>query len=45
MDRTEIKPRADVAYVRERVWLMCASCDESIVVDSPKVLERKSADR
>ncbi len=45
MDRTEIQPRTDVSYVRKRVWLMCAPCDRSVIMDSPKVVGRKSPDR
>ena len=44
MDRTEIQPRKDVSYVRKRVWLMCAPCDRSAIVDSPKVVEPKKVD-
>ncbi len=36
LDRTEIPPRGDVSYVRRRVWLMCGSCDKSLVLDHPK---------
>ena len=45
MDRTEIRPRDDVSYVRRRVWLMCASCDRSIISEAPKVVQPKWVNR
>ncbi|MEK9505356.1 hypothetical protein [Gaopeijia maritima] len=36
MDRREVPPRPDVAYVRKRRWLRCARCGGSLVVDLPR---------
>lgn len=33
MDRREVRPRPDVSYVRDRVWLTCPSCRGTLVVD------------
>lgn len=33
LDRRAIGPRTDVSYVRDRVWLACASCHRSVVLD------------
>lgn len=33
MDRRVISPRHDVSYVRDRVWLTCAHCHRSVVID------------
>ena len=38
LDRTAIRPRADVSYVRRRVWLTCGSCDKSLMLDQPKAM-------
>ena len=35
-DRTDVPPRNDVPYVRDRVWLICASCGAGLVLDRPK---------
>jgi len=36
MERRPVRPRADVSYVRDRLWLTCLSCDRHGVVDLPK---------
>ena len=33
MDRRAIPPRADVSYVRDRIWLVCGDCSRSLVID------------
>lgn len=33
MERRRIPPSAAVSYVRDRVWLLCAACGRSAVVD------------
>ena len=35
LDRREVQPRPDVAYVRERIWLICGRCGRSGVIDRP----------
>ncbi|MFP3948460.1 MAG: hypothetical protein ACOC8K_01850 [Gemmatimonadota bacterium] len=35
LERREVPPRSDVSYVRERIWLLCASCGRSGVLDRP----------
>jgi len=35
LDRREVQPRPDVAYVRERIWLLCGRCGRSGVIDRP----------
>ncbi len=35
-DRTDVPPRNDVSYVRDRIWLICATCDAGLVLDRPK---------
>ena len=35
-DRTEVPPRDDVPYVRDRIWLICPSCGVGLVMDRPK---------
>lgn len=34
-DRTDIPPRKDVPYVRDRIWLICATCGTGLVIDRP----------
>ena len=36
LDEWAVGPRADVSYVRSRVWLVCPSCRRSVVVDRPQ---------
>lgn len=36
LDATKVPPRADVSYVRDRVWLVCASCHRRAVLDRPR---------
>lgn len=33
LDRREVPPRADVSYVRDRVWVVCPECHGSAVLD------------
>ena len=33
LDEWQIPPRADVSYVRDRVWLVCPSCRRTAVLD------------
>ncbi len=35
-DRTDVPPRNDVPYVRDRIWLICANCGAGLVMDRPK---------
>ena len=35
-DRTDVPPRKDVPYVRDRVWLICVACGAPLVIDRPK---------
>ncbi len=35
-DRTDVPPRDDVPYVRNRVWLVCANCGATVVMDRPR---------
>ena len=34
-DHTDVPPRADVPYVRDRIWLICATCGVGLVIDRP----------
>ena len=33
LDRRAVPPRRDVSYVRDRLWLTCAVCHRTIVLD------------
>lgn len=33
LDRRAIPPRKDVSYVRDRVWVVCARCHRTAVLD------------
>ena len=35
-DGTDVPPRNDVPYVRDRIWLICATCGAGLVLDRPK---------
>ncbi|NIP57441.1 MAG: hypothetical protein GWO00_05425 [Gemmatimonadetes bacterium] len=35
--RREVPPRAEVSYVRDRIWLVCAPCGRSAVLDRREV--------
>ncbi|SUZ73223.1 uncharacterized protein METZ01_LOCUS26077, partial [marine metagenome] len=35
-DRTDVPPRNDVPYVRDRIWLICVTCGAGLVMDRPK---------
>ncbi len=39
-DHTDVPPRSDVPYVRDRIWLICASCGDGLVMDRPKASPR-----
>lgn len=30
---TAVPPKPEVAYVRDRIWILCGSCGRSLVVD------------
>ena len=32
-----VRPRAEVVYVRDRVWVICADCGASAVVDQRRI--------
>jgi hypothetical protein len=33
LDRRPVRPRTDVSYVRERLWVSCPRCHASAVLD------------
>jgi len=33
VDQRPVPPRADVSYVRDRVWLVCPACHRTGVID------------
>jgi len=33
LDQRPVPPRADVSYVRDRLWVTCSSCHRSVVLD------------
>jgi hypothetical protein len=33
LDRRSVPPRRDVSYVRDRMWVTCANCHRSAVLD------------
>jgi len=37
LDRREVPPRTDVSYVRDRIWLLCAVCGATGVVDRDRI--------
>ena len=37
LERTDVPPRKDVPYVRDRVWVLCSRCGGSTVVDRHKM--------
>ncbi len=37
MSRSEVPPRDEVAYVRDRIWLVCRGCGRTAVVDRRRV--------
>ena len=39
-DRTDVPPRNDVPYVRDRIWLICVACGAGLVIDRPKTPPR-----
>ena len=40
-DRTDVPPRNDVSYMRDRLWLICTTCDSRLVMDRPKAPPRR----
>jgi hypothetical protein len=36
LEPRDVAPMKDVAYVRRRLWLHCATCRRGIVVDRPR---------
>ena len=34
LDQRRVPPRSDVSYVRDRVWVTCASCHSTMVLDT-----------
>ena len=44
-ERTDVPPRNDVPYVRDRLWLICTVCDAGLVTDRPKAPPPRSEDR
>lgn len=37
LERRDVPPRAEVAYVRDRVWLVCGGCGVSTVLDRRRI--------
>ncbi len=35
-DPTDVPPRKDVPYVRDRIWLICVICGAGLVMNRPK---------
>jgi len=35
LDERAVPPRADVSYVRDRIWLVCTACARTAVLDRP----------
>jgi ribosomal protein S27AE len=33
LDEWPVPPRSDVSYVRDRLWLVCAACARSVILD------------
>ncbi len=33
LDEWPVPPRVDVSYVRNRIWLVCARCSRSVILD------------
>ncbi len=36
LDTRRVAPRTDVAYVRDRLWMTCGSCEATGVIDLPR---------
>lgn len=41
VERRSVPPRSEVAYVRDRIWVVCSECGASAVFDRREV-ERKA---
>ena len=37
LDRREVPPRADISYVRDRIWLLCGGCGATAVLDRERI--------
>lgn len=37
MSRSEVPPRHEVSYVRDRIWLVCRGCGRTAVLDRRRV--------
>ena len=37
LERREVPPRPDVSYVRDRVWLLCAGCGATGVLERGRI--------
>jgi hypothetical protein len=45
LELRDVPPRAEVAYVRDRVWLTCGACGASTVIDRRRIDRAGRADR
>jgi hypothetical protein len=43
LDRREVPPRADVSYVRDRIWLLCGGCGATAVLDRERIERARDA--
>ena len=37
LETRDVPPRAEVSYVRDRVWLLCGACGGSAVLDRRRI--------
>jgi len=37
LERLAVPPRADLYFVRDRIWLLCAGCGASAVLDRARI--------
>ncbi|MSR35654.1 MAG: hypothetical protein EXR95_03270 [Gemmatimonadetes bacterium] len=44
LELRDVLPRTEVAYVRDRVWLLCATCGASAVIDRRRIERAGKAD-
>lgn len=44
LELRDVPPRTEVAYVRDRVWLLCAACGASAVIDRRRIERAGKAD-
>lgn len=42
MTLTEVPPRDEVSYVRDRIWLVCGDCRRTAVLDRREVERQRS---